>query len=261
MHVLRQLPLILAGLSISALVFAQAPPQSTSVRAADGGVSGRMESISIPPKTGAPFSLTLVTEWSRPFGDGGTYTLTNQRRIMRDSRGRVFQERWLLVPKGGDTKSRMDVFQITDPDQHTWYNCEPVRKVCELLPYHMTSQRDFEPAVGSSGALPNGRGFHLHEDLGLSSTEGEETHGYRETTTINSGVMGNDKPMVSMREFWYSPRLAVNLISVVNQPQSGTQVFTVKDLTTSEPEPAYFQPPAGYQIINRMNERVAMEPQ
>lgn len=261
MHVLRQLPFILAGLSISALVPAQTPQQSTSVRPADGGVSGRMESIVIPPKPGAPFSMTLMTEWSRPFGNGGTVTLTNQRRIMRDSRGRIYQERWLLVPKGGDIKSRMDVFQITDPDQHTWYNCEPIRKICELLPYRTRSQPNFEPAIGTSGSLPNGRGFHTHEDLGLSSTEGQETHGYRETTTINTGVMGNDKPMVSIREFWYSPQLAVNLISVVNEPQSGTQVFTVKDLTTSEPEPAFFEPPTDYQIVNHMSERVSAQPQ
>jgi hypothetical protein len=260
MHVLRQLPFLLAGLSVSALITAQSPPQNTSVRVADGGVRGRMESIAVPPKAGAPFSLTLVTEWSRPFGNGGTITLTNQRRIMRDSRGRIYQERWLLVPKGGDIKSRMDVFQITDPDQHTWYNCEPIRKFCELLPYRATSQRDFEPGVGSSGPLPNGRGFHIHEDLGQSSNEGQETHGYRETTTINAGVMGNDKPMISMREFWFSPHLGVNLTSVVNEPQSGTQVFTVKELTTSEPEPAYFEPPAGFRIINRMSDQIAAEP-
>lgn len=101
----------------------------------------------------------------------------------------------------------------------------------------------------------------MHEDLGLSSAQGQETHGYRETTTINAGVMGNDKPMISMREFWFSPHLGLNLISVVNQPQSGTQVFTVKELTTSEPEPAYFEPPPGYKIINRMNQQVAAEPE
>ena len=261
MHVLRQLPFILAGFSIAALTPAQTPPQTSSVRVADGGVSGRMESIFIPPKAGAPFSMILVTEWLRPIGNGGTQTLTNQRRIMRDSHGRIYQERWLLVPKDGDLKSIMDVFQITDPDQHTWYNCEPHRKVCELLPYRFTAQANYEPPVGTTGALPKGRGFHTHEDLGLSSTGGEETHGYRETTTFNAGVMGNDKPMVSIREFWFSPRLGMNLLSVVNDPQSGSQVFTVKELTTSEPEPSFFVPPADYTILNKLTQRVSTDPQ
>jgi hypothetical protein len=67
--------------------------------------------------------------------------------------------------------------------------------------------------------------------------------------------MGNDKPMVSSREFWYSPRLAVNLISTVDDPQSGKQVFTVKELSTSEPEPGFFEVPGEYKIVDRMNEQ------
>jgi hypothetical protein len=230
---------------------ADAPPV---IHFNDGGSSGKMESIFIPPKAGAPFSLTLVTEWSRPFGDGGTFTLTNQRRIVRDSRGRIYQERWLLVPKGGNVKSRMNVFQITDPEQHTWYNCETATKVCELLTYHLSSTDDFQPAIGPSGLLPDGKGSRQHEDLGNGNTEGVDTHGYRETLTINPGVMGNDKPMVTTREFWYSPELGINLMSTVDSPQSGKQVFTVKDLSTSEPEPSLFLVPDDYKVVEHRQE-------
>jgi hypothetical protein len=174
---------------------------------------------------------------------------------VRDSKGRIYQERWILVPKGGKIKSRMDIFQITDPDEHTWYNCITATKVCDLYPYRLTTQDKFQPAIGTSGPLPDGNGFRQHEDLGLSSTQGVDTHGYRETMTINAGVMGNDKPMVSIREFWYSPHLAVNLISTVDDPQSGKQVFTVKELSTSEPEPSFFEVPGEYKIIDRMNEK------
>ncbi len=245
-------PLIL---TFACAAFAQAPTQPAVVRVPDGGTSGRMESIFIPPKAGAPFSFTLVTEWSRLLGNGGTFTLTNERHIVRDSKGRIYQERWILVPKGSQIKSYMDVFQITDPEQHTWYNCITAIKVCDLYPYRLTTADKFQPAIGKSGPLPNGNGFRLHEDLGLNSTEGEETHGYRETTTINAGVMGNDKPMVATREFWYSPRLAVNLISTVDDPQSGKQVFTVKELSTSEPELGFFEVPGEYKIVDRMNEQ------
>jgi hypothetical protein len=58
-------------------------PQPPVIHIQDGGTSGRMESIFIPPLVGAPFSLTLVTEWSRPLGNGGTFTLANRRRIVR----------------------------------------------------------------------------------------------------------------------------------------------------------------------------------
>jgi hypothetical protein len=236
-------------------IFAQSPSQPPVVRIPDGGASGRMESIFIPPKAGIPFSLTLATEWTRPLGNGGTFTLTNERHIVRDNKGRIYQERWILVPKGGKIKSHMDVFQITDPEQHTWYNCITATKVCDLYPYRLTTQDKFQPAIGASGALPDGNGFRLHEDLGLGSTQGLDTHGYRETTTINAGVLGNDKPMVAIREFWYSTLLGLNLISTVDDPQSGKQVFTVKDLSTSEPEPSFFEVPAEYKISDHMNEQ------
>lgn len=256
MRVWRLLPLILTALTFASGAFTQAPNQSPVVRIPDGGTSGRMESIFIPPKAGAPFSFTLATEWSRPLGSGGTFTLVNERHIVRDSKGRIYQERWILVPKGGTIKSYMDVFQITDPEQHTWYNCLTAEKVCNLYPYHLTTQDKFEPAIfGTSGPLPDGSGFRQHEDLGRSSAEGQDTHGYRETVTVNVGVLGNDQPMVSTREFWYSPRLAVNLISIVDTPQSGKQVFTVKELSTSEPEPSFFDVPTDYRIVDRKNEQ------
>jgi len=263
MHV-RLFSLSLGILSIATVAWSQAQQQPSVGRPSgapgqivsrpDGGVSGPMQSIFVPPKAGAPFSLTLGTEWTRPMGNGGNFTLVNERHIMRDSKGRIYQERWILVPKGGKVKSQMNVFQITDPEQHTWLNCEVLTKVCELLKYSLTTEQKYLPPTFLSGPLPDGNGFRTHEDLGVSNTMGIDTHGYRETITINEGVMGNDRPMVSMREFWYSPQLALNLVSIVDEPQSGRQVFTVKDLSTSEPELTYFQVPEGYTVVDHRNE-------
>jgi len=251
MPVPRLLLLILASLMFAPLALAQGSPQQPVVHYRDGGGGGPMESLFVPPKAGAPFSFTLVTDWSRFLEGGGALTLTNQRRIMRDSNGRIYQERWLLVPKGGKVKSFMDRFQITDPETHTWYNCETATKVCNLYPYHLLNQKNYQPAIGTSGPLPNGNGVRQVDDLGPGTAQGEDTHGYRETITINAGAMGNDRPMVSTREFWFCPRLGFNLISTVDDPQTGKQVFTVKDFSTSEPEPSFFQIPAGYKIVNR----------
>ncbi len=248
--------LLLGSVSCLCLVAqnTSAPAQPPVVKVQDGGTSGRMESIFIPPKAGAPFSFTLATEWSRPLGSGGTFTLANERRIVRDSKGRIYQERWILVPKGGKLKSSMDVFQITDPEQHTWYNCITANKVCDLYKYSRTTTENYQPAILPSGPLPNGDGVRQSEDLGLGSAEGVETHGYRETTTVNVGVMGNDQPMIAVREFWYSPQLAINLVSMVDNPQTGKQVFTAKEITTSEPDLTYFAIPEGYHVVDRRNE-------
>ena len=232
----------------------QPQPQPPVVRVPDGGTSGRMESIFIPPKTGAPFNMILATEWSKLMPNGGNFTLANERRIARDSKGKIYQERWILVPKGGKIKSHMDVVQITDPELHTWLNCITATKICDLYNYSRTTMENYQPAIMPSGPLSNGDGVRQSEDLGAGSTGGVDTHGYRETTTINVGVMGNDQPMVAMREFWYSPQLALNLVSIVDNPQTGHQVFTAKALTTSEPEPGLFAPPEGFRVVDRRND-------
>ena len=150
MHV-RLFSFCVGILSLASIAFSQnptpsqAPAPPTVIRRADGGASGVMQSIFIPPKAGAPFSLTLAAEWTRPLGNGGTFTLANERRIVRDSKGRIYQERWILVPKGGKVKSAMNVFQITDPELHTWFNCEVRTKVCELLQYTLTTEQTYLP--------------------------------------------------------------------------------------------------------------------
>src|SRR5271170_154506 len=114
-------PLCIALLATPTLLLSQSA--SPTVKTYDGGTRQTLESIFIPPIAHAPFSLTLETEWSRPMSGGGTYTLVNKRQIMRDSAGRIYQERWMLAPKNGKMKSEMDFIQISNPADHTLYNC------------------------------------------------------------------------------------------------------------------------------------------
>jgi hypothetical protein len=246
------LTLIVSSLPRCVLAQSEAKPPVVVVQ--DGGTRGRMESIFIPPLAGAPFSLMLVTEWSRPLGGGGTFTLANRRRIVRDGQGRIYQERWILVPKGSKIESQMDIFQITDPMQHTWLNCGVREKICDVLAYDLVPDMVYKPSIGTTGAMADGTGFHQHENLGVSNSNGVDTTGYRETTTLNPGVVGNDQPMVITREFWYSSRLGINLISKVDDPQSGKQTFSVTELITSEPDPKFFAVPEGYKVVDRRKE-------
>ena len=80
---------------------------------------------------------------------------------------------------------------------------------------------------------------------------GVATVGYRDSTTVNPGVYGNDQPMTTTREFWYAPKLGVNLISTLDSAQTGKQVFTVTDLNTSEPDPQFFAIPEGYSVAEK----------
>jgi hypothetical protein len=72
-----------AGLLALSAMGQEPVPQSpqkevTIVRTHDGGVSEVLQSIVVPPKAGAPFTLTLETEWVKQLYDGGTTTLVQQ---------------------------------------------------------------------------------------------------------------------------------------------------------------------------------------
>ena len=241
----------LLSLTIALLVsptrlLAQAAPPT--VKTYDGGTRQTLESIFIPPMAHAPFSLTLETEWSRPMGSGGTYTLVNKRRIMRDGTGRIYQERWLLVPKNGKMESVMDFIQISNPADHTLYNCQIDIKRCFLVLYTGSVTTTYQPAIHPSAALADNAGYQQHEDLGHNNLSGIDTIGYREITTLNPGVFGNDQPMITTREFWYSPQLGINILSTLDTPQAGKQTFTAREVSTSEPEAHFFALPEGFTV-------------
>jgi hypothetical protein len=227
----------------------QSLPSHPAQPTQDGGVREVLESIVIPPIAHAPFTATLATEATKYAADGATMTFVNERRIARDAQGRIYEERWLLVPKGGNIKSSMNWMQLADPKQHTLYNCSPMKHVCELRVYDPAS--DLSAAAlhpGSSRSLPHGDGNVAWEDLGNRNILGVDTVGVRETTTINAGTMGNDQPLSSSSEYWHSPQLGINLLSVRTSPFFGRQTFTITELNASEPDPQLFQLPAGYKV-------------
>jgi hypothetical protein len=222
--------------------------------AEDGGAHGEiLESIVVPPKPSSPFTLLLQTEWVRELHDGGSITTINKRQIARDTEGRIYMERWFLVPKDGDVKSLMTTIQIADPNSHTLYNCfilDP-KKRCELVTYTPSPNTVFKFQGPPTGPLPNGAGEVIHEDLGNQLVAGLETTGTRDTVIWNAGLFGNDRKMTIEREFWYSPKLGFNLLSKRSDLRIGKQTFTVTNLILSEPDPKLFDLPEGFKIVDR----------
>jgi hypothetical protein len=234
------------------LVCAQTPDDGGVTYDSAGGEI--LQSLFIPIMANAPFSLTVAAEWSRSMTNGGTYTTVNSRPIKRDSAGRIYQERWLMSPKGSKIPPRMSWIQIADPVAHTFYECEPHQKVCELRTLRDSVTLRFNPARVPTGPVKDAtgeiKGTRTHEDLGAGSFAGMLIHEYRDTTTLNAGVMGNDLPMSTVRQYRFSAELGLNLSSILEAPQIGRQIFTVTEINTTEPDPAFFQPPQGYKILD-----------
>jgi hypothetical protein len=86
------------------------------------------------------------------------------------------------------------------------------------------------------------------EDLGKSNVSGVDVIGTRETRLIAEGVIGNDRPLTVTKEFWYSQQLGLNMMVKRMDPRVGTQVFTVTEVGLAEPDPKYFELPAGYTV-------------
>ncbi len=220
--------------------------QDATAHAPDGGTQERVQSVVIPPIPSAPFTAVVTTEWTRIMPDGSTATTKNHRTVARDSLGRVFQERRYFSPDGDKQMTRLSELDFQDPTLHQMLVCRPDTRVCTMYRYDMPTTVTL-PKVGP---LPNGMGTLTREELGKKTIDNVEVVGSREVTTLNAGVMGNEKPQPVVKEFWYSPQLGINVITKRFDPRaSAVQNFVVGNINLAEPNPRMFEPPAGYRIV------------
>jgi len=67
---------------------------------------------------------------------------------------------------------------------------------------------------------------------------------------IPTGAIGNDSPILSRREFWYSRQLGLNLLSIREDPRFGTQKLELSDVVLGEPDAKLFTTPEGSEILD-----------
>jgi len=220
--------------------------QDGTAHAPDGGTRQRVESVTILPTAGAPFRAVVTTEWTRIMPDGSTGTTKNHRTVARDSLGRVFQERRFFTPNGDKEETKLSEMDFTDPALHQLLVCYTSSLTCTKYWY------DMPPAtpLPAAGPLPNGNGKVTREELGRKTIESLDVVGSREVTTLNPGVMGNQKAQPVVKEFWYSPRLGINVSTKRFDPTvSAVQDFEFSKISLAEPDARLFEPPSGYRIV------------
>jgi hypothetical protein len=215
-------------------------------RGPDGGTQYFVDGIKVLPVPGKPFSGRSSTEWTRTLEDGTVMTTHLFAMVARSSEGRIFREVRSFVPLNSSEQSKLKEIRIFDPITHTRTECNVATHRCSVTGYHAPTSFTPRPV----GEFDNGKRSLTRESLGSDSIDGLSVVGTRETVTINPGVVGNSQPLVTTREFWYSPDLQVNLSVTRQDPREGTQVVNVHDVSRSEPDPAMFQVPAGYVIEN-----------
>jgi hypothetical protein len=89
------------------------------------------------------------------------------------------------------------------------------------------------------------------EDLGSSTIEDIEVKGTRRTLIIIPGKANGDSAALSVvDEYWYSEDLHVNLLLRHNDPRTGLQTITLKDIKREEPPQEFLEVPQDYKIVD-----------
>jgi hypothetical protein len=86
------------------------------------------------------------------------------------------------------------------------------------------------------------------ESLGRQAIEGVEAEGTRVTYTIAAGKIGNERPIVTVNERWYSPELQTVVLSKNSDPRTGETTYRLTNISRGEPDPSLFQVPADYTV-------------
>ncbi|HEX5082475.1 MAG TPA: hypothetical protein VFY40_10530 [Blastocatellia bacterium] len=93
-----------------------------------------------------------------------------------------------------------------------------------------------------------GEGQVNTEQLGNQVIEGVLAEGQRVTVTIEAGKIGNERPIVTVNERWYSPELQTVVLSKNSDPRMGETTYKLINIDRSEPDPSLFQVPADYTV-------------
>jgi hypothetical protein len=244
---------------------------NTAVKVLDGAM------ISGPTVKGAPYSAQIVNEMVQTLADGNHIKSTNSSAVYRDSQGRERREETM--------KGAVSGIFITDPVEGSSYMLMPPSKEARKTPQRSTNFVVDHVGIGAGAGSGRGgqvttetRTFSFNtpgggpetfffsnqevssskpkpvvEDLGTQTIEGVSATGTRTTITIPAGQIGNELPIVTVSERWYSPELQVTVMSTRSDPRTGTTTYKLTNINRSEPAPTLFQVPADYTVHDLTN--------
>ena len=101
-------------------------------------------------------------------------------------------------------------------------------------------------SISGSGSSRAGK----TESLGTRDIEGVTAEGTRSITTVPAGAIGNERPIETVYERWYSKELQLIVLSKHTDPRFGEQTYRLTNINRSEPDRSLFTPPADYKIVS-----------
>jgi len=217
------------------------------------------------PVKGAPFAADAVTTTSQALPNGTHIARTATASVYRDSEGRTRREENSLAGAGALSvagASRPTVF-IHDPVSSVAYVLNPQSKTAHKMAFsprhgaNSTAAGAADAGRESTAAAEPGLGAHgpqhfagnaKTESLGKQVIEGIEVEGTRRTITVPAGAIGNDQPIQSVTERWYSSDLQVVVKSVHNDPRFGQTVYQLSNIRRGEQPANLFEIPTDFTV-------------
>jgi len=219
----------------------------------------------------SPYSATKKVTFVQKLADGTTITRESTATEARDSQGRTVQ----TTTTTGIGGRNMTHTMVMDPVARTITHWSSATK--EATTMHMPEPPQVSrsgsvitnsgsnianavvgagdspiaigpPVVTAFRADPNVKPARQTDRLGGKTIAGVYAEGVRTTITYPVGSIGNDKPVVNVREIWTAPDLKIVMLTTDDDPRNGLQSTEVTDLVRAEPDPALFLPPEGYTI-------------
>lgn len=198
-----------------------------------------------------PYTAEYKISNRSTLANGATITHDSTEVVALDSEGRRMTAR-TEIPVSADQTARTH-FGVVDPVARTTTNWESPGRSATVTAMPAPGAQPSCPAAAPQppDAQPQ---KPVVEDLGTETIMGVEAHGRRTTYTIPEGKVGNDAPLTRIDEFWSAIAPGLRGLVVrqsVDNPQSGKMEKELVSLNQSEPDAAVFQPPSGYEIVNK----------
>ena len=216
------------------------------------GVRVRIPGIFVTPVSGAPFSATVDIVSQEKLPDGTTNTRTSTAHIARQSTGRIYNEARALVPPTYKGDPPLLSSLVYDPTTRLSIFLNPYTH----LAHESVLQRPPAPPPNSvpprPGNVPNP--FLKEEELGTQYVGTVLLRGIRKSRTVPADQSGTEQQIVIVDEYWYSSDLSIYMIIKHNDPRTGEQIVAVSNITRQEPDPAQFNVPAKYRVVDETPE-------
>ena len=216
---------------------------------------------------GAPYSADEITESLQVLADGTRISHQSKATVYRDSLGRVRRESpdkivifdtvtgysYTLDPKSM-TVERLTMGTLLMNRQKLFFVYRKSTTPSPEATAKAKAELDATVAEWKAGlaqlgeALPKlaSRNNPLTESLGQQVIEGLTADGTRATETIETGAIGNDRPIHVVYETWISPDLQTVVMTKHTDPRTGEETFRLANLHRGEPAANLFVVPADY---------------